>query len=78
MGHTREDVILASKEFVNKVDTALFKKNNEFDLLKNFKNYSVTCKTMNNQPVKMTVTLELNINDIELLEKTKCFKNNER
>ncbi|MEG2609387.1 MAG: hypothetical protein RSA91_01800 [Bacilli bacterium] len=78
MKPTRDELILASKEFVNKVDIALFKKNNEFDLLKNFRNYSVTCKTINNQPVKMTVVLELNINDIELLEKTKCFKNNER
>lgn len=78
MKPTRDELILASKAFVNKVDTALFKKNNEFDLLKNFRNYSVTCKTINNQPVKMTVVLELNINDIELLEKTKCFKNNER
>lgn len=78
MERTREDIILASKKFINKVDTALFEKNNEFDLLKNFKNYSVTCKTINNQPVKMTVTLELNLNDVVLLDKTKCFKNNER
>lgn len=78
MKPTRDELVLASKEFVNKIDTALFKKNSEFDLLKNFKNYSVTCKTINNQPVKMTVVLELNINDIELLEKTKCLKINER
>lgn len=75
MSYTKEEITKASREFVNKIDKALFDNKDELgELLKYFVNHSVSYKSIDKRPVGMTVVLEFKPADIETLVKVKCLK----
>ncbi|MGL5855759.1 hypothetical protein [Cetobacterium sp.] len=75
MNYTKEEITKASREFVSKIDKALFDNKDELgELLKYFVNHSVSYKTVDKRPVGMTVILEFKPADIETLVKVKCLE----
>lgn len=75
MNYTKEEITKASREFVSKIDKALFDNKEELgELLKHFINHSVSYRTVDKRPVGMTVVLEFKPTDIETLIKVKCLK----
>lgn len=75
MSYTKEEITKASREFVSKIDKALFDNKDELgELLKYFVNHSVSYKSIDKRPVGMTVVLEFKPADIETLVKVKCLK----
>ncbi|MGL5778704.1 hypothetical protein [Cetobacterium sp.] len=75
MNYTKEEITKASREFVSKIDKALFDNKDELgELLKYFVNHSVSYKTVDKRPVGMTIILEFKPADIETLVKVKCLE----
>lgn len=75
MSYTKEEITKASREFISKIDKALFDNKDELgELLKYFVNHSVSYKSIDKRPVGMTVVLEFKPADIETLVKVKCLK----
>lgn len=75
MNYTKEEVTKAPREFVSKIDKALFDNKDELgELLKHFISHSVSYRTVDKRPVGMTVVLEFKPTDIETLVKVKCLE----